>query len=344
MTKKVIVLGNGMIGSAVAERLLSPDYRNVTIADIKFEYMTDFKFRCKHCDFSEDLDIKLDSYDLAVNCAPSKYGYKVAKYILEQGVDCVDIAFYEEDPFTLNELAHKTGATYIPDAGFAPGLTNLLFGKKFRELGDKLWSAEIGVGGVAKSPFEPYGYSVTWSLEDLMEEYERPARFVQNGEIVTTTNGNPVVPAEVNNIDMEGLLTDGLRTLLRYRKNMKHMEEYTIRWPGHYDKVLPMMRKSKTETIKELKDKCSGVDDTVVMQCMFNHDEMTMVLHGKGTETAMVRATAGTCAVICDVVMDGKFMVAGVHPPEELGRREGLCDDILAYLEIKEGIIIKESQ
>ena len=63
-----------------------------------------------------------------------------------------------------------------------PGLTTLWVGRLLHLNNNKLDRVEMAVGGVSASPFNPYGYAVTWSLDDLQEEYIRPARFICGGK------------------------------------------------------------------------------------------------------------------------------------------------------------------
>lgn len=346
--KKIIVFGGGMIGFAAAKRLAILGHV-VTIVDIQ-HHETTLMYHCpdiqwyKHnFQFVEELD--LSHYDLAVNCAPSKYGYNIAKHAVKSGVDCVDISFYKEDPFTLDKLARENDCVYVPDAGLAPGLTNLLFGHAYAESGERLSDVEISVGGVSKSPLDPYGYAATWSVEDLIEEYKRPAKYVFGGDIRTVHDHRVDDCIVGNDIYMEGLITDGLRTLLCYRDKVEYMKEYTLRWKGHYEQVLPYIRDGKEEElVKELKEKCSDVDDTVVLQCMFDDKDVFMKLHGDVKESAMTRATAGTCAIISQLLLRGSFSVfnSGVYPLEEIGKKCHLYLTIVSALQEREGIVVEE--
>jgi Saccharopine dehydrogenase and related proteins len=138
---------------------------------------------CQAAVQQDALEVPLGGYDLVINALPGNVAYKASKRILEAGLDTIDVSFYAEDPFTLHEIAVRTGARYIPDAGVAPGLSNVLAGRLIADLGH-VEELGIYVGGIPERPVGPLGYSITWSPLDLIEEYTRPARLIKGGRII----------------------------------------------------------------------------------------------------------------------------------------------------------------
>ena len=68
--------------------------------------------------------------------------------------------------------------TILHDCGIAPGLSHLVAGRAIRRGYNEVG---IYVGGV--SAYSEDDYVITWSPEDLLEEYTRPARIVESGQI-----------------------------------------------------------------------------------------------------------------------------------------------------------------
>ncbi|MGB2984233.1 MAG: saccharopine dehydrogenase C-terminal domain-containing protein, partial [Candidatus Bipolaricaulia bacterium] len=171
-----------------------------------------------------------------ISAVPGFLGHRTLKAVIEAGVNVVDIAFFPEDPFSLDELARATGVTAIVDCGVAPGLSNLLVGHAVRQL-DETTRVTIYVGGLPSDPKPPYEYRAVFSPVDVIEEYVRPARLVVDGKIET----RPAL-SEVELIDFEGIgrleafNTDGLRTVMK-TIDCPNMIEKTLRYPGHADKV-----------------------------------------------------------------------------------------------------------
>lgn len=332
-----------MMGAAVANRVKY--FASYKIADIKRPTFKDYWIPC---DF-EDLDVDMGEYDLAINCAPSKFGYKIARYIVESGTNCVDMSFYEKDPFSLDELAKAKGCLYIPDAGFAPGLTNLVTGLKLKEYGGTMAAAYLALGGIAKSPFAPYGYSVTWSVEDLETEYKRPARYIYDHEVVKLDPFDSTDSFILKNTQLESFFSDGLRTLLRHKDKINTLMEYTLRWPGHMKAVEPLIEKGTF--VETIKSQCSSMADTAIFDCRFfattewdeKADVIQFITHGDDHQSAMMKTTAGMCAIIASAVLEGMILEIGVKPLEDLATRK-LFDFVVREFENKEGIFIEETK
>jgi len=336
--KKVLILGAGQMGKDVALDL-GPNKYEISVLDSVSAALPYPRIRTfLRQDFRT---ASFGDYDLVINCLPSCVGYEAVKLVIEQGTNCVDLSFMEEDPFTLDELAKKNNCCYIPDAGLAPGLSNLFVGRELHTSDSgKLHRADIWVGGVSESPFEPYGYAVTWSVEDLLQEYLRPARVVQKNIIV---EHDPLsmfknYPHQIyfNEIEMEWFYADGLRTLLRLKDKIDMMAERTLRWPGHLDDVRELIKNN--EFVKEIKKKCSGIDDTVVFSVDLMEEPTSdihtikMFIHGDCNRSAMAATTAGTCAIVADTVLREIYTEPGVHPLEDVGANEEAYDFIVMAL------------
>jgi len=158
------------------------------------------------------------------------------KSIIEAGKNVVDIAFFAEDPFQLDELAKEKGVTAIVDCGVAPGMSNILIGHVDNLL-DKTEEVLIYVGGLPEIREWPYEYKAPFSPIDVIEEYIRPARYVENGELII----RPAL-SEPELIDfpsvgtLEVFNTDGLRSLAT-TMHAPNMKEKTMRYPGHIEKM-----------------------------------------------------------------------------------------------------------
>jgi saccharopine dehydrogenase-like NADP-dependent oxidoreductase len=163
-------------------------------------------------------------------------GFDTLSAVLEAGKNVVDISFFADDPFTLDEKAKEAGLTAVVDCGVSPGLSNLIIGRVVEQL-DQVDSVLIYVGGLPEVRHWPYEYKAVFSPIDVIEEYVRPARYVENGVTVT----RPAL-SDPELIDFPGLgtleafNTDGLRTLAN-TISCPNMKEKTLRYPGHIEKM-----------------------------------------------------------------------------------------------------------
>ena len=236
--KKIIIFGGGMIGSAIAFDL-SKDY-DVTVVDIDKVRLSKLSKKYPVKIIEEDISKKgninkiIKDFDLAVSAVPGYMGYETLKQIIEAGKKVVDISFFDEDPFSLDDLAKQKNVTAVVDCGVAPGLSNIILGYHSTKM--KIENFECQVGGLPFKRVLPYEYKAPFSPIDVIEEYTRPARIIENGKIVVKP---ALSDTEYINIDEAGTLeafnTDGLRTLIKM--DIPNMKEKTLRYPGHVERI-----------------------------------------------------------------------------------------------------------
>jgi lysine 6-dehydrogenase len=241
MSKKILVLGSGLVGGPIAMDLAKDADMQVTVADINkasLTRITDERIQKIQADLSDtnELNAIASDHDLIVNAVPGFMGYETLKRCIEAEKDIVDIAFYPEDVFMLNDLAKARGVTVIADMGVAPGMSNLLTGFAVSKL-KKTKNVEIFVGGIPKLRQQPWEYKAVFSPTDILEEYTRPARLVEHGKVVTKPPLTEIEHLEFDNIGtLEAFNSDGLRSLL-FTIDAPEMKEKTLRYPGYAAKV-----------------------------------------------------------------------------------------------------------
>ncbi len=230
-------IGIGRIGKLALE-LVSREYRDLDIVAVDCRDLGNYTKRVnpdirfyRSCDPDETAKI-LHGTQLVATALPSRIARGFIEKFLDKGISVVDVSFIDFDPYELDEICRYKRSYYIVDAGFAPGSPNLVVGKIYHDLGD-LDYVRIYVGGIPIEPIPPIGYQITWSPEDLIEEYIRPARIVFDGKIKVVDPLWKIVDVEIPNMgSYEGFYSDGLRTLLR-NVRAKEMYEITIRYKGH---------------------------------------------------------------------------------------------------------------
>jgi len=128
---KITILGAGLVGQAIAYMLSkSPTFEDITVVDIDEANLKRVKKLCGGSIITVSVDVTkhleiIEGSDI-VSCAlPGSISFEVCRHILEYGIDIVDSSFYPQNPFELDQIARDNSATYIPDAGFAPGISNI---------------------------------------------------------------------------------------------------------------------------------------------------------------------------------------------------------------------------
>jgi len=359
---KIAVLGSGMVGSAIALDLASRHH--VTAFDLSKENLARLNKRNPRVETRKE-DLKnyesyprlLASFDLVVTAVPGFMGYKTLEAVIGCGKNIVDISFFPEDVLQLDKLAKEKGVTVITDCGVAPGMSNFIIGR-YNEL-MKINSLEIYVGGLPKVRKKPFQYKAPFSPADVIEEYTRPARLMENGFIVTKPALSEVEWIQFDEVGtLEAFNTDGLRSLLYTMPHIKNQKEKTLRYPGHVD-IIQSLKESNffSEELMEINGiKISPLK--VTSQILFNEwklgleeEELTVmkvILHGdsqiiewnlldyydKETRiSSMARTTGYTCTAAVNLITQNLFSEKGVFPPELVGKDKGCFDFVLNYLE-----------
>ncbi len=361
--KRIVVLGAGLVGKAIAVDLAkSFDVTTVDVNHSNLEKLSKHKnIKTFLTDLSEEGEIQrvVKDFDLVIGSLPGYMGYETVKQTILAGKDIIDISFFREDPFDLDELAKKQNVTAIIDAGVAPGMGNIILG--YHNANMEVTSYKCYGGGLPFKREWPYEYKAVFSPLDVLEEYIRPARYVLNGELVVR---EALSEAEINHFEPIGSLeawnTDGLRTLIKTMK-IPNMIEKTLRYPGtiKYIKVLRETGFFSSDPLLVNGKQVRPIDVTAkllfpVWELKKDEEDYTIlrvIIKGKekGVEkkytynlfdrfdkethtTSMARSTGYTCTAVANLFAKGMVKHKGICPPEYLGVDKKNFDFILNYL------------
>ncbi|MDY0232311.1 MAG: saccharopine dehydrogenase C-terminal domain-containing protein [Candidatus Saccharicenans sp.] len=371
---KIAILGAGLVGKAMARDLVSEPEFKVTTIDLNKDALSELAsvgVMVVQADLSQPEIIKqaIKNQDLVLNALPGNLGYQSLRSCLEAGKNVVDIAFFPEDPFELEPLAIHNNLTAVVDCGVAPGLSHILAGYSQNYL-DKRLSLVIYVGGLPAIRKWPLEYKAVFSPLDVLEEYLRPARLKENGQIMTRPALSDPEFLEFKSLGtLEAFNTDGLRTLL-HTLDIPEMKEKTLRYPGHREKMLILreagffdskpLRINGQEirplevTAKVMFSKLSlepGEEDLTVMRVLVDGEKegrparLTFDLldrfDQKSGVHSMARTTGYTATMVVRALASGLVKRKGIVAPEFLGTDERVCSFILQGLKDK-GISIQE--
>jgi lysine 6-dehydrogenase len=362
---KIAVLGAGMVGRAIAADLATQyivtsfdvsDHSLSLLNNINSKITTVKADLGKYSGYPE----MLDGFDFVVTAVPGFMGYKTLEAVIKAGKSVVDISFFAEDALSLNALAKEKNVTAITDCGVAPGMSNLILGYYNNLM--QVTNFECMVGGLPKLRVKPFEYKAPFSPVDVIQEYIRPARLLENGVIVTKPALSEAELLHFHKVGtLESFNTDGLRSLLFTMSHIPNMKEKTLRYPGHIDliknliaggffseepitlnglQVTPLQCASailinqwKLEPNESeftiMRIKIDGIQDgkakTVVYDLYDEYDERTAT-------TSMSRTTGYTCTAALNLLIQGLFTHKGIFPPELVGSDETCFNFMLAYL------------
>ncbi len=361
---KIIVFGAGMVGRAIAIDLSKK--HKVTSADIDREALdflsSKYPIDGVAVNLMEEEKIKtlVEDFDLVVSAVPGFMGFDIVKSVIEAGKNIVDISFMPEDFMELNTLAAKKGVTAITDCGVAPGMPNLIVGyhNEYMEIED----FQYVVGGLPKVKIYPFYYKAPFSPIDVVEEYTRPARYIEKGKLMTKpAMSDPEMMFFEKVGTLEAFNTDGLRSLLANMDHIPNMREKTLRYPGHielvqalktagfFDKEKITVNNASIRPIDftsrvlirdwelspdepeftvmriEISGEEDGKQKKVVYELYDEFDEKERI-------TSMARTTGFTATANAELILSGRFSGKGVFPLELVGMDPDCFEFVMDYL------------
>jgi lysine 6-dehydrogenase len=373
--KKIAVLGCGLIGNVIARDLASDPDIAVTVFDRSEEALGRLAAVPRITTAAADL-ASADSIrsavvpaDVVVGAVPGFLGRNMLKAVIAAGKPIADISFAPEDPLDLDADARAAGVTAVVDCGVSPGLSNFAAGRAAAGL-DEIESLAIYVGGLPVVRRWPYEYAIVFSATDVIEEYTRPARVIENGQVVVKPALSEIEKLDFEHVGtLEAFLTDGLRTVLS-TVPARNMKEKTMRYPGHAELMrafretgffgeepvdvrggrvaprdlterllfsawkLPPGQAEVTVLRVIVEGSRNGRSERRVFDLLDRTDPVT------GT-TSMARTTGFPCAIVARMLASGEFADPGIRALEHLGRNESASARLVADLRAR-GVEWKE--
>ena len=357
MPLPVRLFGGGRQGKAIAYFLRKHDVK-VEIVEASYDRVAELRdegYAVIHQEISLSCMRELmHNCDLVVSALPARLGKDVIDAGVSAGCNVVDVSYSSFLPLEYDSRAQDAGVTVVFDAGIAPGISNLVVGM-FDRLYGPLQEVKIFVGGIPRQNVPPLGYTITWSVEDLIEEYTRPARIKVDGEVIDVPALSGRELLEWKGIgELEAFYTDGLRSLLYTLPHVRDMEEKTLRYPGHCDKIgllksiglfereieyrgSRLYPRSVIVPLLEMKLK-ADVEDVLLIRVEVKGKKRAvweLECNAEGGFSAMERSTGFSCGAFAMALLTGKVERQGVVAPEEIGR---MCGEYVLHLLEEEGI------
>lgn len=355
---RIVVLGAGRVGRVIARDLANEQGFEVTIADRRQDVLDNLKDSCSCKIIRENLANPelirrmVSDFDLVIGTLPGSLGFGTLSGVVAAGKPFIDTSFMSEDPRALSKTAASTGARVLYDFGTAPGIANIIAAWSCSKMGDAI-DISIMAGGLPLVRQRPWEYAAPFSVDDVLEEYIRPARVKVAGEVMIYPALSHVERIDVDGIGtLEAFNTDNLRSLLDSLEcpNMAHK---TLRYPGHSkrinllknaglldrepisvkgtdvaprDMILAKLESAWAlvpgmEDFTLLKVRVKGADGKEHRWRLFDRSAPH-----QGT-SSVARTTGFPTAIAARLILDGTIDIpAGVHPPEVLARNDKVVD------------------
>ena len=375
---KLLQIGCGMVGRVIAEELAG-DFE-VTAMDgraANLELLQSRVPQVRVCEGSvkdrELLEKMIGEADLVSLALPGNMAVEPARAAIRSGKPVCDISSIPNEVLfgEFASLTEEYGTTYLPKVGIAPGMTNFLVGRGASQM-DQVEDVKIYVGGVPDRRIPPLDYKAVFCLEEVLQEYLDPATIIRDGKEVVVEALSDLHPIEFEGVgQMEAFVTDGLATLSRTIP-ARNMAEYTVRWPGHAEKIGTLISLGLFDSARKQfgevefapieyltrllepqwkMDPAKGDRDLTVLKITVRglregrESEFSWELVDRYDEehgiTSMGKCTGFACATFARAFRKGLISGKGVVGPEKVAASDELYHFVMRELALR-GVVFKE--
>lgn len=240
--KKVVVLGAGNMGAYIASNLAEDfDVTIVDYSDKVLNNITTKNITKQRADLSKPETVMsiVTDFDFVISALPEAFGYEALIAVIKAGKNVVDISFWEQNKkrlIEIDKLAIEAEVTAFIDCGIAPGFGSAILANFDNKLDGKTKNVMIYVGGIPKE--RSRGFFSSWSIEGLIEEYQREALWVKDSDLEKIPALSIRKELSFPGIGkLDAAITDGLRSIAFNFPQATNMAEFTLRYPGHFDQM-----------------------------------------------------------------------------------------------------------
>jgi saccharopine dehydrogenase-like NADP-dependent oxidoreductase len=357
---KVLLLGAGKIGSAIAKFLADTGDYHVRVVDQSADTLgrvpagANLESRKLNVNDRDALLAAMRDRDSALSAVTFEGNPVIAATCLEAGLSYFDLTEDVETTRTVRRVSEKAraGQVFVPQCGLAPGFVSIAANDLAMQF-DSLDTLRLRVGALPIFPTNELRYNLTWSTDGLINEYGNPCEAVVDAKMIKVLPLEGLEHFSLDGVQYEAFNTSGgVGTLAEtLADKCRNLDYKTIRYRGHRDLVKFLMfelrmneRRAMLKDIFEFSIPMTP-QDLVLIFCTcigMKNGRLTQltdarkVYHGefRGQELSAIQITtaAGICAVL-DLHVSGKLPRQGFVRQEQialadfLANRFGCCYD-----------------
>jgi saccharopine dehydrogenase-like NADP-dependent oxidoreductase len=238
MGTRVLLLGAGNIGYAIAHLFAATGEYDVTVGDRDEKMLGSMPSgvgkRIVDVQDASSLRDALAKADVVVDACPYFLGVPIAQAAADRGAHYFNLT---EDVHTAREirsLAERGHSVFVPQCGLAPGFISIATHALCQKF-DVLHRVRMRVGALPLFPVDALKYNLTWSTVGLINEYCNPCQSIHEGELREVLPLEGLEAFALDGIEYEAFNTSGgLGTLCEsLLGKVEHLSYKTIRYPGH---------------------------------------------------------------------------------------------------------------
>ncbi len=194
MTKKVLILGAGMVSRPMVRYLFDKTDYQVTMASrtvSKAEKIIDGhpNGTAIALDVSDEnlLEKLVSESDLTVSLLPYAFHVKVAKLCIKHKKQMVTTSYVSDEMKALDDEAKNAGILVLNESGLDPGIDHMSAMRVIHnvaEKGGKIVSFKSSTGALPshEANNNPFGYKFSWAPRGVLLASKNPSRWLEDGK------------------------------------------------------------------------------------------------------------------------------------------------------------------
>ena len=349
---RILLLGAGKIGSAVAQFLSNTGDYDVLVGDAdesslsRLEAAAEVQTIPVSAADPRALRNAMKERQAVVSALSFALNPGVAQAALESGLSYFDLTEDRQTTAAIRRTAEhaQAGQIFMPQCGLAPGFVSIA-AHHLTQGFEQLDEVQMRVGALPQFPTNQMKYNLTWSTDGLINEYGNPCEAVHEGRLLEVLPLEGLEHFSLDGVDYEAFNTSGgVGTLAEtLAGKVRNLDYKTIRYRGHRDLIVFLMNQlrlnDRRPLLKDILESAVPVtfQDVVLIFCTvtgFKDGRLTQITDARkiyhGTcfgerWSAIQITTAGALCAVLDLCLAGKLPATGFVRQEQVN-----LDDFLA--------------
>lgn len=351
MSKKVLLLGSGLVTEPFVEYMLKQEDVELTIATLEKEKAEAMikghsKAQAVFMDAtnSDDLEPLISKHDIVISLLPAPMHPGVARLCLKQSKDLVTASYAGPAMQAFDKDAQKAGLLFLNELGLDPGIDHMSAMKIIEDVqsaGGTITGFRSYCGGLPapEANTNPLGYKFSWAPRGVLTATTNDARYLWNGKLINLPGKDLFKSFE--SLALEGFVFEAYpnRDSMPYAdlyglKNVQTMYRGTLRYPGWSHAM---------RTLVEV----GYLDQTEKKLPVKTYAELTRMLAGKETGDPRTAIADKTGLAISDPAIEtmnwlGLFSDDPIDPSQKtiLDQLAGICLKKMQYGPMERDLVV----
>ncbi|MDB5293245.1 MAG: putative dehydrogenase [Phycisphaerales bacterium] len=247
---RVLLLGAGKIGGAVARFLASAGDYDVLVGDPdpaalqRLAAATGVDTVNMSASDTAALRRAMAGRRAVASACSFALNPGIAAIAADEGLSYFDLTEDRETTTAVRACAQsaKPGQIFMPQCGLAPGFVSIAANHLAEDF-DQLDAVRLRVGALPQFPTNEMKYNLTWSTDGLINEYGNPCEAIHEGRTIEVLPLEGLEHFSLDGVDYEAFNTSGgVGTLCETLAGKARTLDYkTIRYRGHRDLMCFLM-------------------------------------------------------------------------------------------------------